>query len=385
MTSAVTDSGTKRRLFFGLCSLWSVLSLAVLPASGQHVHQLSYNGSTWVDQNLGGTQAYEFTQIASILTTPNDQEHVYYVSGYPYHVHQLFFNGTNWSDEDLSAETGAPMADQYPSAFSVGNYQYVFYCDVNNDLHQLLYNNSAWGDTDLTKIVGGPPASGPLVAFTTSPAIHVYYTEVQSGDVHQIFNTNGTNWQDQDLTVITGGTANDGTALTGFNIGNFQYLYFYDSSGHVHQYLYNNSNWSDEDLTALTHSFPSEFGNNVSAYVPPGSKNLIVYVQAENKHILQLSSNDNGKWSSLDLTKNTKTSPAYDGTAIAGFYIPNIGFQAYYMSGQGDVNQVLLPPHATAWQNIDLTAETGGTGVAPQAGISVLSLQNLPIVFYLGD
>jgi hypothetical protein len=371
---------------FGLGILWTVLSLAVLPAFGQHVHQLSYNGSTWVDQNLGGGQAYVFSQIASILTTPNNQEHVYYFAGSPWHVHQLFFNGTSWSDEDLTVETGAPLPNEYAvSAFSVGNYQYVYYTDLNYDLHQLLYNNSTWADTDLTKIVQGPQAFGQLVAFTTSPAVHVFYKDVNTGHVHQIFNTNGTNWQDQDLTVTTGGAAGDGNAMTGFHIGNFQYLYFFDVSGHVHQYLYNNSSWSDEDLTALTHTLPSAYGNNVDAYVPPGSNKLIVYVQAGNNHILQLSSTNNVKWSSSDLTKNTKTSPAYPGTSMAGFYTASIGFQVYYMSGQGDVDQFLLSPHATAWENMDLTTESGGTGVTPEGGISVLSLRKLPVVFYLGD
>jgi hypothetical protein len=386
MISAAIDSGAKCRLFFGVCIFWTLFSLATLPASGQHVHQLSYNGSTWVDQNLGGAQTYVFTQIASILTTPNNQQHVYYFGGSPYHLHQLFYNGSTWSDEDLTAETGAPLPNEYGvAAFSVGNYQYVYYTDLNYDLHQLLYNNTDWTDTDLTKIVGGPQTYGQLVAFTTSPAIHVFYTDVNSGHIHQIFNTNGTNWQDQDLTVTTGGAPQGGNGLMGFNIGNFQYLYFFDFSGHVHQYLYNNSNWSDEDLTALTNSLPSTYGNNVAAFVPPGSKRLLVYVQAENNHILQLTSTNNVKWTSSDLTKQTKTSSAYPGTSMAGFYIPKIGLQVYNMSGQGHVDQFLLSPPSTAWQNSDLTVESGDGGVTPEGGFSVLSLQNLPIVFYLGD
>jgi len=55
------------------------------------------------------------------------------------------------------------------------------------------------------------------------------------------------------------------------------------------------------------------------------------------------------------------------------------------MSGQAHVDQFLLPSHATAWQNLDLTDESGGAGVTPYGGIAVLSPQNLPNVFYLGD
>jgi hypothetical protein len=386
MTSIVTYSGMGHRLLFGLCILSILISLAALPAYGQYVHQLSYNGSTWVDQSLGGAQTYVFSRISSILTTPNNQEHVYYFAGNPYHVHQLFYNGTNWADEDLTAETGAPAPNEYGvSAFPIGNYQYVYYIDLNYDLHQLLYNNSNWTDTDLTKIVGGPQAFGQLVAFTTSPAIHVFYADVNSGHIHQIFNTNGTNWQDQDLTVITGGASTGGNPMTGFNIGNYQYIYFLDFSGHVHQYLYNNLNWSDEDLTALTKSVPSILGNNLDAFVIPGTKKLRVYVQDENNHILQLASTNNVKWSSSDLTKKTKTPRAYPGTSISGLHTADNQLQVYCISGQSHVDQFLLPSHATTWQNIDLTVESGGAGVTPQGGIAVLSLQNLPSVFYLGD
>ncbi len=386
MTSAAIYPRTGHRLFLGLSFLSILFSLAALPAFGQHVHQLSYNGSTWEDQNLGGGQAYVFSQIASILTTPNNQKHVYYFAGTPYHLHQLFYNGTNWSDEDLTAETGAAEPNQYAvSAFSIGNYQYVYYTDLNYDLHQLLYNNSNWADTDLTKIVGGPQAFGQLVAFTTSPAIHVFCKDVNTGHIHQIFNTNGTNWQDQDLTLTTGGASGDGNGLTGFNIGNYQYIYFLDDAGHVHQYLYNNSNWSDEDLTVLTKSLPSQFQDSLDAFVVPGTKKLRVYVQDENNHILQLASTNNLKWSSSDLTKKTKTPPTFPGTSMAAFNTANNELQVYHFSGQGDLDQFVLPAHTSTWQNVDLTAESGGAGVTPYGGISVLSLQNLPNVFYLGD
>jgi hypothetical protein len=386
MTRIAINSATRSQTFLALCFLSMLLSLVALPAYGQHVHKLSYNGSGWEDQSLGGAQAYVFSQISSILTTPNNQEHVYYFGGSPYHVHQLFYNGTNWSDEDLTAETGAPKPNEYAvAAFSIGNYQYVYYIDLNYHLHQLLYNNIAWADTDLTKLVGGPQASGQLVAFTTSPAVHVFYTDVNSGHVHQIFNTNGTNWQDQDLTVITGGASADGNPMTGFNIGNYQYIYFLDDVRHVHQYLYNNSNWFDEDLTALTKSLPSAYGNNVGAFVVPGTKKLRVYVQDENNHILQLASTNNVKWSSSDLTKKTKTPAAFPGTSIAALDTANNQVQVSYMSGQGHVNQFQLSAPSTIWQNVDLTSESGGAGVTPYGGISVLSLQNLPNVFYLGD
>jgi Fungal fucose-specific lectin len=382
-----TCKDSLNRLHHAACAFGLLISLTSLPAFGQHIHQLSYNGSTWVDEPLPSAQTTVITSIASILTTPNNQEHVYYFAGEEEvaDMHQLFYNGTNWSDEDLTAEAGAPHANPYSiAAFSVGNYQYVYYIDLYGDVHQLLYNNSYWADTDLTEIAGGPQAIGQLLAFTTAPAVHIFYREGSNSDVHQLFNTNGTNWQDQDLTVVTGGPAAGGS-LSGFNIGNNQYIYLIADGGHVHQFLYNNFNWSDEDLTALSKSPPSQGGNSVTAFVVPGTKKLRVYVQAENLHILQLASNNNVKWNSSDLTKKTKApSPGYPNTSTVGFASANTQIQVYYASEQSQLNQFLLPAHETTWQNSDLMPGPIG-GVLPQAGIAGFSLQNLPYVFYEGD
>lgn len=388
MVHKITYGNARNRLRRALCAFGFLLSLAALPAFGQHVHQLSYNGSTWVDEQLPSAQTTVTTSIASILTTPNNQEHVYYFAGDGEFadVHQLFYNGANWSDEDLTAETGAPQANPFSvAAFSVGNYQYVYYIDLYHEVHQLLYNNSVWADTDLTQTAGGPQAVGQLVAFTTTPAVHVFYNEADNSHVHQIFNTDGTNWQDQDLTVVTGGPTAAGNRVSGFNIGNYQYIYLLDDTGHIHQFLYNNFNWTDEDLTALTKSTLSQGGNSVAAFVIPDTKKLRVYVQAENLHILELASANNVKWSSIDLTKKTKaSSPGYPGTSIAGFASANSQVQVYYDSEESHINQFVLPAHTATWQNSDLMPGPIG-GAAATTGIAGFSLQNLAYVFYEGD
>lgn len=112
MTSTDICPRTGRGLLFGLCVLSILFSLAALPSYGQYVHQLSYNGSSWTDQNLGGAAVEtNGTGIAAFNTTPNDQTHVYYSSPVAYAIddaHQLFFNGFNWADQDLTLLTGAP-------------------------------------------------------------------------------------------------------------------------------------------------------------------------------------------------------------------------------------------------------------------------------------
>ena len=212
--------GTGHRLYFGICILSVLLSIADLPAFGQQVHQLSFNGSSWMDQNLNNSAAADFYGLAAFTTTPNEQMHVYYLGfgDYPtLHVHQLFFNGVSWSDEDLTVLSGGANAYVWGvvSGFSVGNYQYVYFVSDNNHLHQLLYNNYNWTDSDLTAQTGGPqvsPFNWPTPS-TSTPAVHVYYMDLADFShhhIHQIFNTNGSNWQDQDPTNLTGGESGNG-------------------------------------------------------------------------------------------------------------------------------------------------------------------------------
>ena len=46
-----------KRLRQSVCAFGLLVSFAALPAFGQQIHQLSYNGSNWSDQNLKGAPA----------------------------------------------------------------------------------------------------------------------------------------------------------------------------------------------------------------------------------------------------------------------------------------------------------------------------------------
>src|ERR1039457_2366450 len=83
MIHKTTYSNTRNRLRHAVCALGLLISLAAMPAYGQHVHQLSYNGSTWEDEQLPSAQTTVITSIASILTTPNNQGHVRAIADLP--------------------------------------------------------------------------------------------------------------------------------------------------------------------------------------------------------------------------------------------------------------------------------------------------------------
>ena len=386
MIRRTTYKDNLNRLRHAVCAFGLLISLATLPAYAQQIHQLSYNGSSWTDQNLNGAPAVQWA-ISAFVTTPNDQMHVFYGAVDTSDLHQLFYNGISWADLDL--HQAAPGVCDYCgiSGFSVANYQYVYYIDAANDeVHQMLYNNAQWVDTDLSYVSGASVVSyagSNVIAFTTTPALHVFYTSDDS-HVHQLYATNGTNWQDQDLTTLTGGPlANPSNGMSGFNIGNFQYVYYLDTSNHLHQLFYNNSKWSDEDLTALTKTSPTALYANVSAFVIPGTKKMRVYfVSAQNGHIVQLSSTNNVKWTSTDLTKKSKGSLP-DEQIVAFPTTSGSQINVYYVSGH-DVNRIFQPT-STTWANEDLTVLTNG-GVADSIDeIAGFSLQNNQYVFYVAD
>jgi hypothetical protein len=388
MFRKIACKDTLHRLRRAACAFGLLISLAGLPAYGQQIHQLSYNNASWMDQNLFGAQTDPHTGIAAFVTTPNNGPHTYYLANND-HVRQLFYNGVSWSDEDLTLETGAPsaIAKSAVTGFSLQNFQYVYYIGSDQHLHQFYYNNSVWVDSDLTALAGGPLSSSAtqLVAFTTgSPALHVYYM-AWDGHIHQTYATTGSNWQDQDLTVSSGGASGNGVWMAGFNIANFQYVYYVANTGHVHQLLYNNANWTDEDLTALTATPSVAPGSGVAALVVPGSKKLRVYLIASNNHILQLASTNNKKWTSSDLTKKTKGPLADAANAIVGFATtPNNQLHVYYVSGN-HVNQLFLPTPATKWQNEDLTMKANGGLANGTSGLAGFSLQNFQYVFYAAN
>ncbi len=384
MILEATFKTTLARLRDAVCALGFFVSLAVLPAFGQQIHQLSYNGSNWTDQNLNGGLAQ--SAISAFFTTPNDQFHVFYSGPADGDLQQLFYNGSNWSDLDLIPH-GATLCPICPmSGFSEANYQYVFYVGDDSDIHQMLYNNVGWVDSDLTVASGSlvyGQGGSTIVAFTTSPALHVYYAGSDL-HVHQLFATNGTNWQDQDLTVLSGGPVeNTIHGMAGFSIGNFQYVYYLDTDNHLHQLFYNNSSWSDEDLTVLTKTSPTDNFSNLSAFVIPGTKKMRVYfVSGSNDHIIQLASTNNGKWSSTDLTKKSKGSAPDE--QIAAYPSASGGkVNVYYVAGH-NVNRI-YESTATTWANEDLTALTNGGVADTNHQLAGFSLHGNPYLYYAAD
>jgi hypothetical protein len=363
-------------------------------AQAQTINELSYTGYSWTNQSLGGTQATQFFSIASFVTTPNNQAHVYY-SGADGHVHQRYQGGGQgaWIDEDLTVETHSPALSSLSrvSGFSQQNFQYVFYADFNNHVHQLLYNNYVWSDQDITASGRGVVSNG-LFAMATTPnnQIHVYYTGLTDGDLHQLF-FNGTGWSDTDLTIAAGGggVASIGATITGVTIGNYQYVFYEtdqeSSTGpYIHEMYYNNARWTDVNLTKAV-GVPLGGFNALTALVVPGTQTIKVYCKTPGGggDLMELTTSNNATWSALDISRAGSGPQVTDQQFAAFATTPNNQLHVYYSvaspGDKSDVHQLFF--NGSRWADEDLSAETHSLGAyyGPMAGFAI---GNSQYVFY---
>ncbi len=86
----------------------------------QHINQLSWNGQAWSNQDLSQASAFQLTANTLIYTLATPQtaltsllitggNHVYFVAT-DGHVHQIYWNGQSWVDQDLIVMGKGPSA-----------------------------------------------------------------------------------------------------------------------------------------------------------------------------------------------------------------------------------------------------------------------------------
>jgi len=235
------------------------------------------------------------------------------------------------------------------------------FCQVGH-VHELYYNNAGWVDTDLTAAAGGPTATfyGAITAFPTTPndQLHVYYVDANSQHVHQLY-YNGTSWSDNDLTGFTGGPTASAYGISGFAIGNLQYVFYQGSDSHVHEINYNNADWTDYDLTALGGGTLAAGGPVLAFATKPNNEPHVYYQASSNLDLHQLYFNGRS-WSDADLTA---INGAYCYTSwIAGFAVKNE--QHVFCPGYGTYSNNLDMLHIyynnSSWVYEDITYRAGG-------------------------
>ena len=221
-------------------------------------------------------------------------------------------------------------------------------------IHELYYNGSQWTDQGLKS--GEANWFSGIAGFATTPneQLHVYYPVGGAGDytdIHQLF-YNGTSWSDQDLTTLVGAPQATETPMTGFSVGNFQYVFYNDAHDHVHQLLYNNLNWTDSDLTAITGS-PMSFDTALVAFSTNPA--IHVYFMDINLHIHQLFTADGTNWADQDLTSITGGTIGSENGPLNGIAAFNVGNYQYlfFVAGTGHVHEFFY--NNIRWADADLT------------------------------
>jgi len=401
--SKSTASATIQRFVSCVLGIMLVLSAVSAFAQNGHLHQLNYNNASWVDSDVTSLTGGDLPQpqgIAAFTTTPNNQLHVYYVSQNG-GLHQAYFNGTSWSDENLTAVTGGtgPFAQSAVTGFSIGNAQYVYFCD-GEFIHEYSYGDNANWNWVNTVLPGGGSSglcSGEyygaypvgLVAFATTPnnQRHVYYQGTTLGNytkpmtIRQLY-FNGTTWSNENLSAASHGVkALAGSWMAGFSIGNFQYVFFTAPNGHIHQYSYVD-NWADKDVTKAASGVPSYLGEDgIAAFVVPGTTHMEVYYLAGNNYDMHQMTFESNKWSDLDLTAITGGQPPITVSQLVAFATtPNNQFHLYYGGANSDtwINQYYF--NGSYWSEQALPSATIN-GLF--SGIAGFSIGNLQYVYYV--
>jgi hypothetical protein len=244
-------------------------------------------------------------------------------------------------------------------------------------IHHLWYNNTLWQDQDLTTLTGGGIAtsSGAIAAFYTTPnrQLHVYYVDNNSQHVHQLYD-NGTSWSDSDLTASTGGPAAYPYGITGFSIGNLQYVFYVSTDLHVHELNYNNATWVDQDLTALVGGNSANPAPLVAFATKPNNQFHVYYQDVSSLHEYQLYFNGTS-WTYQDLTALINlANPICYSQWIAGFAVGNQQhlFCPGYSTRSSNLDLQHLYYNNSSWLSQDITLQAsvtqtplyGGSGVA---------------------
>lgn len=321
--------------------------------------------------------AFQMIVRAQVLTSFVDASgrHGIY-SGNDFHVHQLFCgaacdNVANWVNQDLTAMSGAPPVSNYNSyaSFTDGTGEHVFFLDQAQHVHQLRFASGAWGNSDL-----GAVAYGGLSGYSANGVSRLFY-ETSAQHIHMLVSSNGSSWSDADLTSNTGaGLAAWFGALTSFNDGSGEHVFYVATNGHINQmygyytYYYICSpfgchfvylfRWVNQDLTAAA-SGPLALSAPISGYSDSFGEHVLYETSNEHLHQLVYAS---GRWSDSDLTV-TSNGPLMD--AGLSSFADGFGEQAFYIAFSLHILQPWngVTGDLTTFANAPLVGSCGGVSV----------------------
>jgi hypothetical protein len=386
MLHKITRVSTSK-LTFAL-SLLLLFAFAALSARADDIHFTFHSSAGWIDQDLtsltGGTLPNPGTGVVAFNTIDNGHLHVYY-STTDQHVHQLYFNGTNWVDQDLTAIASGPLSLGFGgiSGFTIGHNQHIFYLGADLHVHQLYSVGASWADQDVTVLAGGPVTDfDSLVAYPTTPDnhFHVFYLANNSNDLHEL-NFNGSSWSDLDLRVVAHALPATRGWMAGFAVGTQQHLFFgaYSPKDKLHfaHLAFKNSKWINEDLTAKVHGLPLSPAAGITAFSVSANQ-IEAYCVTNDMDVHQFTWKNNA-WTDEDLDNNQPDNSINQ--MVAFRTIPNNQFHLFYPPN--DLYDLTFNGHS--WSDTDLTVLTGGGIPNGSGGMAGFAIKNLQYVFYVAE
>lgn len=320
--------------------------------NAQHIHLLSFNGTSWADQDLSNITGVQNLPMAdSPLTSVHVSDgtnRIFYVCSTscpvgkaPNEVCELLESGGAWSVScgTALAEAAEVIVQQPPAVSSqltsydnssCGGGVHVIYQESGTDfpLHQLYYHGGSWVDNNISDLAGGaaPVLGTPLGSYvrTDTCGDHVAYLGV-TNQVNEIYEYNG--WHYQGL----GGQAvfvNNVANLSAFADCHGEHIIYEDvNSGDVIQWYYNFSSWSQQNFGVRALG-----GAGITSFGDSGCVEHIFYPDQVTVDVHQ--HYYNGSWHDQDLTALTGGAPSSvaDLTGFASgsnqylFYLDNSGF-----------------------------------------------------------
>ena len=246
-------------------------------------------------------------------------------------------------------------------------------------IHQLNYDNEVWADSNVTELSAGVSAS-TMTAFYTTPndELHVFYSASSNNHIHQMYQQTEPIliWFDQDLTGLTDGeAAMTYSGMSGFSIGNAQYLYFCGADEAIHEYSYgNNGHWSWSDAALPTGGSDglcgrvtgSALGEWVIAFAAGSSGQRYVYYavpgvdsKGDGVTLIDQLYFNGSTWSNENLTQAIQGTEGENNTAASGFAIGS----APYIFFTGTDKHVHEFSDVSGWTDQDLTVAAKSAGV----------------------
>jgi hypothetical protein len=276
------------------------------------------------------------------------------------------------------------------------------------NVHQLSYNNSSWADTNLTAVAGGAGAQFiGVTAFSTSPNndLHVFYIASSDSHIHQLTYKADLFglwvWADEDVTVEADGmvaSTSYQAPLSGFAIGNAQYVYFCGNDLRMHEYSYGdggNWSWVDRNLSTLSgggtsaNCPDSPNYNGLVAFATTNGQRHVFYQQGFGSSAIYQLILKGSSWSVENETQATGGAEG-DGTWMAGFAIANAQY-VFFEAPNGDIHEYSYGAGGkSAWVDTDVTATSGGvesdTGNSNGvAAMVVPGTTQLEVYYYAGS